>query len=532
MTAQKNPLLSITKVAAESTYDSVGDILNYTITATNIGNVTLASVTVSDPLVSGLNCTPANGSSLAPGESIVCTATHTVSQADLDAGHWANTACVDDGPLGAPQVCDDEDVPGDQKPQLSIMKVATEASYAKMGDVLHYTITAKNTGNVTLASVTVSDAAVSGMTCTPTNGSTLAPGQSMVCTATHTVIQDDLDAGHWANTACVDDGPEGAPQVCDTEDVPLVRMSLDKYTNGVLNNTMAWSFKLTGPGLPEGGVSINTPPPTGLFASYPLLPGETYTVCEAGIPSTYTNVFHIDPLGGTTYEMVPFLAGVNNAPILPGRIYSSAYDPYYVPYPAAYANDTRCVKFIAQPRVTVAFKVDNNHPGGDARTIGYWKNWSTCSGGGQAEKAAANGGAAEGWWLIDDVLKNSIMVGDVPVVIGITIGDLQMINDGTISNCPWAVAIMDKRDIVTGKKQASDPLFNLASQLTAAVANKVAGAGMCAAAQSAIEEGQALLAQLDFDGTAKHKAPSKAQITRANTLASTLDKYNNNMLCN
>ena len=65
--------------------------MHYTIVATNVGNMTLAAVTVTDPGVSGLSCTPANGSALAPGASMSCTATHTVTQADLDAGHYANT---------------------------------------------------------------------------------------------------------------------------------------------------------------------------------------------------------------------------------------------------------------------------------------------------------------------------------------------------------------------------------------------------------------------------------------------------------
>ena len=45
---------------------------------------------------------------------MTCTATHTVTQADIDAGSFANVACVDDGPDGAPEVCDDEDVPADR----------------------------------------------------------------------------------------------------------------------------------------------------------------------------------------------------------------------------------------------------------------------------------------------------------------------------------------------------------------------------------------------------------------------------------
>ena len=67
-----------------------------------------------------------------------------VTQADLDAGHWANTACVDDGAGGAVQACADEDVPWSF---LTITKVATEQSFTAVGDILHYTIVATNDGN-------------------------------------------------------------------------------------------------------------------------------------------------------------------------------------------------------------------------------------------------------------------------------------------------------------------------------------------------------------------------------------------------
>ena len=71
---------------------------------------------------------------------MTCTATHTVTQADLDAGHYANTACVDDGAGGAAAgVRHVEDVPAVQNPELSITKVATEASFDAVGrrDPLH-----------------------------------------------------------------------------------------------------------------------------------------------------------------------------------------------------------------------------------------------------------------------------------------------------------------------------------------------------------------------------------------------------------
>ena len=177
-----------------------------------------------------------------------CTATHTVTQADLDAGHYANTACVDDGAGGAAQQCATKDVPAVQGPTLSITKVATETSFNAVGQVMHYTIVATNVGNTTLAAVTVTDPGVSGLTCTPANGSSLAPGASMSCTATHTVTQADIDAGHYANTACVDDGAGGAAQQCATKDVPAVQgptLSITKVATETSFNAVGQTLHYT-----------------------------------------------------------------------------------------------------------------------------------------------------------------------------------------------------------------------------------------------------------------------------------------------
>ena len=59
--------LTITKVATEQSFTAVGNILHYTIVATNDGGTDLAAVTVSDSLVSDLSCAPSNGSALAQG---------------------------------------------------------------------------------------------------------------------------------------------------------------------------------------------------------------------------------------------------------------------------------------------------------------------------------------------------------------------------------------------------------------------------------------------------------------------------------
>src|SRR5262245_10736625 len=88
-------------------------------------------------------CKPANGAQHEPSATLTCAATQTVNEADIDAGICRVPACVDDGPNGAAQVCDDEDTPGSQNPALSIVKDDNGATFSKVGDVITYSITAR-----------------------------------------------------------------------------------------------------------------------------------------------------------------------------------------------------------------------------------------------------------------------------------------------------------------------------------------------------------------------------------------------------
>ena len=71
---------------------SVGDTLRYEITATNAGNVTQNAVTISDPRLGPITCTPQQPATLKPGEHLTCTGSTKVTQADVDAGEVVNTA--------------------------------------------------------------------------------------------------------------------------------------------------------------------------------------------------------------------------------------------------------------------------------------------------------------------------------------------------------------------------------------------------------------------------------------------------------
>jgi uncharacterized repeat protein (TIGR01451 family) len=222
----QNPELSIIKSDETGGFDSVGDVIDYVIVAENTGNVTLHGVVVTDDQVSDtLFCLPITPvADFEPGDQIVCTASHTITQEDLDAGSYFNEACVDDTEGPAPEACDDVTTVGDQNPALSIEKEATEDGFDAVGQVIHYTIVARNVGNVTLHDVVVTDEQVTDLDCTPDTPVDLAPGESITCTASHTVVEADFDTLLVFNKACVDDAegaPEtGADEVCDEVNTP------------------------------------------------------------------------------------------------------------------------------------------------------------------------------------------------------------------------------------------------------------------------------------------------------------------------
>ncbi len=109
---------------------------------------------------------------------------------------------------------------------LTIEKSAAESRYSSIGDVLHYSYTVTNTGAAPLAGpVTVSDDRSANEICpdTITVGdfdAFLDPGESIICTATYTIVLDDITAGSVVNTATASAG--GVTSSPDSETVPYV----------------------------------------------------------------------------------------------------------------------------------------------------------------------------------------------------------------------------------------------------------------------------------------------------------------------
>jgi hypothetical protein len=212
-----------------------------------------------------------------------------------------------------------------------------------------------------------------------------------------------------------------------------------------------------------------------------LTPGATYQMCEL-LVAGYTPVFGAPGFGS-------FNPGGNN----PGYL---------------------CFNFTANASADLlTITVDNLHQTGPTLTIGYWKNWASCS----ASKGKQDP-------TLDQVLQ-------LMEPTGLVVGDLVLhdtnANPNVASDCAQVVNLLNKTAITGGKKLASDPLFNMAAQYVAYLLNVQNGATACTALGDAA---QALLAAHDFNGLT-HTALTAEQAAYANALNELLDTYNNNNGC-
>src|SRR5207249_2718950 len=133
-------------------YDHVGQVVTYTLVATNEGNTTLQKVEVSDlPAIQGFTYEPSTSLEILRVHfRAECTGTHKITQADLDSGSFADTGSVTSE--GGTKAEDKDKVEADQKPKLGLTKKddLNPAKYDHVGQVVTYTLVATNEGNTTL----------------------------------------------------------------------------------------------------------------------------------------------------------------------------------------------------------------------------------------------------------------------------------------------------------------------------------------------------------------------------------------------
>ena len=233
VTATQSPALTIDKSTTTTTFAAPGDLISYSYLVTNSGNVTLSGpFTVSDDTTT-VAC-PADAS-LAPAGTLTCTASYSVTQADIDAGFVTNIASAH-GFFGAAAVdsaTDTVTVTATQSPALTIDKSTTTTTFAAPGDLISYSYLVTNSGNVTLSGpFTVSDDTTT-VAC-PADAS-LAPAGTLTCTASYSVTQADIDAGFVTNIASAHGffGAAAVDSATDTVTVTATQspaLTIDKST--------------------------------------------------------------------------------------------------------------------------------------------------------------------------------------------------------------------------------------------------------------------------------------------------------------
>lgn len=272
--AATDPAMEVLKeVIAGNNPAALNDVLTYRITTTNSGNQTISGITVTDPLIPALTCTVGGAAApanivLAPTETVICEGTYTVTQTDLDtqvlgAAIVENTATSEgSNPQGGVVAGTASTTHPLQpsSPAMTVEKTFTSGSdeFTAVGQNIEFSVEVTNTGNVTLASIDVTDDLDPGVTCTV---GPLAPNASdTTCRFNYTITQDDIDNGSYLNTASADAQPEvsGSPPITQTGtatgDGPtrMPASSLTKVANptsvGAAGDTINYTFTVANTG--------------------------------------------------------------------------------------------------------------------------------------------------------------------------------------------------------------------------------------------------------------------------------------------
>ena len=318
VTIPANPSILLDKTAStisdlDANGPDVGDTITFGFTVKNTGNVPLTSVGVNDPKLGGAITCPKT--TLAPAELMTCTSkTYTLTQDDVNTGKVVNTAtATGTPPTGANVTSTDSTtttVPA--TPAITVDKTAgalvdNDSNGTDVGDTIAYTFVVKNTGNVTLTSVALSDPMFGGaITCPKT---TLAPAESMTCTGkTYTLTQADVNAGKVVNTATVTGTPPTGSNVSGSDStttafagtaaIDLVKTAgaiTDVDGNGAdAGDTITYSFKVTNIGtVTLTSVAAADPlfSPAGITCpKSTLVPAESMTCTNKTYTLTQANV--------------------------------------------------------------------------------------------------------------------------------------------------------------------------------------------------------------------------------------------------
>ncbi len=226
--------LELIKTSTEPTTVKAGDKIEYVFTVKNTGDVVVKNISISDPKL-GITKLALDKTELAPGETGTAKASYTVTQVDIDTGVVVNTATatgkdpsgkdVSDVSDNGTPTDDDSDGNPDNDPtitnlpdahKIELLKTSSIASNAGVGVKITYEFTVKNTGNVTVKDIKITDTKLGEDKIIEVGN--LAPGDSKKVSAQYTITQADVDSGKIANSATAKGFDPRGHEVTDISD--------------------------------------------------------------------------------------------------------------------------------------------------------------------------------------------------------------------------------------------------------------------------------------------------------------------------
>jgi len=220
----QKPDISLTKKAEKYVYKP-GEIVNYTLTVTNTGNVDLVNVKVEDSLSGGVWMDSPDIGDLSVGESVTLAYQYTIPEGAADGEKIKNVAVAAGTTVPNPE---DPEYPGEPEqpeevkdtdeeevtvengsaPAIDIVK-SVDRKALRPGETAVYTLIVTNTGNTDLTDVAVTDSNMD----LGAEGSIgdLAAGESRTITYAFTVPENTENGAVLPNTASVT-GTEKLPE--------------------------------------------------------------------------------------------------------------------------------------------------------------------------------------------------------------------------------------------------------------------------------------------------------------------------------
>lgn len=254
------PLIAATKTAILNDNDgtpglSAGDTISFGITVSNIGNVTVSNVTLTDTMtqaatVLAYDATPVliSGDAVNPtfldvGETWQYQATLTLTQAMLNNGAPILNRADFSGNFNTVGVTAsaDANTPLLITPDFTVTKTPNIASADGVGDIVSWDILVTNTGTTTLNNINVSDPIADSLVC-PSSGATsvvaLDPGDFETCVALTLLTSGDIVGNQVTNTASavVNTPSDGDITRDDTAILPIINDNLPSIAGTVFSD--------------------------------------------------------------------------------------------------------------------------------------------------------------------------------------------------------------------------------------------------------------------------------------------------------